>query len=62
MFVLDDQDQPRLRQVRTGVRDNGRLEVLAGLSEGERVVTNPSVLVGSERLNPLERTGEESNP
>ena len=62
VFVLDDQDQPRLRQVRTGVRDNGRLEVLAGLSEGERVVTNPSVLVGSERLNPLERTGEESNP
>lgn len=62
VFVLDDQDQPRLRQVRTGVRDNGRLEVLAGLSEGERVVTNPSVLVGSERLSPLERTGEESNP
>ncbi len=61
--MLDDQDQPRLRQVRTGgVRDNGRLEVLAGLSEGERVVTNPSVLVGSERLSPLERTGEESNP
>ncbi|GAB5478214.1 MAG: efflux RND transporter periplasmic adaptor subunit [Marinobacter nauticus] len=62
VFVLDDQDQPRLRQVRTGVRDNGRLEILAGLSEGERVVTNPSVLVGSERLNPLERTGEESSP
>ena len=62
VFVVDDQDQPRLRQVRTGVRDNGRLEILAGLSEGERVVTNPSVLVGSERLNPLERTGEESNP
>ncbi len=62
VFVLDDQDQPRLRQVRTGVRDNGRLEILAGLSEGERVVTNPSVLVGSERLNPLEKAGEESNP
>lgn len=62
VFVLDDQDQPRLRQVRTGARDNGRLEILAGLSEGERVVTNPSVLVGSERLDPLERTGEESNP
>lgn len=62
VFVLDDQDQPRLRQVRTGVRDNGRLEILAGLSEGERVVTNPSVLVGSERLNPLERTGKESSP
>lgn len=62
VFVLDEQDQPRLRQVRTGVRDNGRLEILAGLSEGERVVTNPSELVGSDRLNPVEDTVEESNP
>lgn len=62
VFVLDEQDQPRLRQVRTGVRDSGRLEILAGLSEGERVVTNPSELVGSDRLNPVEDTGEESNP
>lgn len=62
VFVLDEQDQPRLRQVRTGVRDNGRLEILAGLSEGERVVTNPSELVGSDRLNPVEETVEESNP
>ncbi|PXX92471.1 efflux transporter periplasmic adaptor subunit [Marinobacter vulgaris] len=51
VFVLDDQDRPRLRQVRAGVRDNGRLEILAGLSEGERVVVNPSELVGSDRLN-----------
>ena len=62
VFVLDEQDQPRLRQVRTGGRDNGRLEILAGLSEGERVVTNPSELVGSDRLNPVEGTVEESNP
>ncbi|MBL3823878.1 MULTISPECIES: efflux RND transporter periplasmic adaptor subunit [Marinobacter] len=62
VFVLDQQDQPRLRQVRTGVRQNGRLEILAGLSEGERVVTNPSELVGSDRLNPAEGAVEESNP
>jgi len=62
VFVLDQQYQPRLRQVRTGVRDNGRLEILAGLSEGERVVTNPSELVGSDRLNPAEGAVEESNP
>ncbi|MBE0485810.1 efflux RND transporter periplasmic adaptor subunit [Marinobacter sp.] len=51
VFVLDAQDQPRLRQVRVGSRDDDRLEILAGLSAGERVVANPSVLVGSERLN-----------
>ncbi|MGC8119837.1 efflux RND transporter periplasmic adaptor subunit [Marinobacter sp. VGCF2001] len=62
VFVLDQQGQPRLRQVRTGERNNGRLEILAGLSEGERVVTNPSELVGSDRLSPVEKTGEESNP
>ncbi|MGM0768045.1 MAG: efflux RND transporter periplasmic adaptor subunit [Pseudomonadota bacterium] len=62
VFVLDDQDRPRLRQVRTGVRDNGRLEILAGLSEGERVVTNPSGLVGSDRLGPVARPGTEANP
>jgi RND family efflux transporter MFP subunit len=62
VFVLDNQDQPRLRQVRTGMRDNGRLEILAGLSEGERVVSNPAELVGSDRLNPVEDSGEESNP
>ncbi|WP_236078952.1 efflux RND transporter periplasmic adaptor subunit [Marinobacter nauticus] len=62
VFVLDNQDQPRLRQVRTGMRDNGRLEILAGLSEDERVVSNPAELVGSDRLNPVEDSGEESNP
>lgn len=60
VFVLDDQDRPRLRQVRTGVRDNGRLEILAGLSEGERVVTDPAVLIGSDRLNPVNGSGEGS--
>lgn len=50
VFVLDGDGQPRLRQVRTGVRDNGRVEVMAGLDEGERVVSDPLPLVGSDRL------------
>ena len=50
VFVLDDQQQPRLRQIRTGVERNGRIEVLAGLDEGERIVSNPRILVGSDRL------------
>lgn len=62
VFVLDEQDRPRLRQVRTGMRDNGRLEILAGLSEGERVVTNPSELVGSDQLNPGAESGTEASP
>ncbi|NWN91938.1 efflux RND transporter periplasmic adaptor subunit [Marinobacter adhaerens] len=51
VFVLDDNGQPRLRQVRTGTHQDGRLEVLAGLNEGEKVVLYPGKLVGSERLN-----------
>ncbi|MDY6798809.1 MAG: efflux RND transporter periplasmic adaptor subunit [Pseudomonadota bacterium] len=50
VFVLDDQQQPRLRQIRTGVERNGRIEVLAGLDEGEKIVSNPRMLVGSDRL------------
>lgn len=63
VYVMDSNDRPRLRQVRAGVRDGERLEILAGLSEGERVVANPSVLVGSERLTlpeAAEPGGEES--
>jgi len=51
VFVLDDQGRPRLRQVRTGMQQEGRLEILAGLSEGEQVVVYPVELVGTDRLN-----------
>ncbi|WP_239985611.1 efflux RND transporter periplasmic adaptor subunit [Marinobacter salexigens] len=51
VFVLDDQGRPRLRQVRTGAEQDGRLEILAGLSEGEQVVVYPGELVGSDLLN-----------
>lgn len=61
VFVLDNQDRPRLRQVRPGVRDGSRLEILAGLSEGERVVTNPSELIGSDRLDIEAQSGTEVN-
>lgn len=49
VFVLDDRGQPRLRQVRTGVREGDRIEILAGLDEGEPVVSNPGELVGREQ-------------
>ncbi len=42
VFVLDDNNRPRLRQVRVGVSDQGRLEVLAGLGEGERILLDPN--------------------
>lgn len=50
VFVQNDAGQPRLRQVRVGQRDDDRLEILAGLSEGEQVVVNPGTLVGSPAL------------
>lgn len=37
VYVLDDNNQARLRQIRTGVTRNGQIEVLSGLSAGERV-------------------------
>jgi RND family efflux transporter MFP subunit len=42
VYVMDDKGQPRLRQVRLGeVTEKGEVEVLAGLTEGEHVATDP---------------------
>jgi RND family efflux transporter MFP subunit len=42
VYVLDEQDRPRLRQVRLGeAGDQTRIEVLAGLKPGERVALEP---------------------
>ena len=62
VFVVDDEGRPRLRQVRTGVRDGDRIEILAGLSEGETLVLDPGALVTGrlqEQQEPA-RSGEES--
>ncbi len=40
LYVLDAQGKPLLRQVRLGRRDGDRIEVLAGLREGERVAVD----------------------
>ena len=63
VFVVDEQGRPRLRQVRTGVRDGDRIEILAGLSEGEAVIRDPSVLArGSDGENrEPARAGKESD-
>ena len=44
VFVRDDQGEPRLRQVRVGVRENGRLEILAGLDDGDAVAARPNAV------------------
>jgi hypothetical protein len=42
VYVMDDKEQPRLRQVRLGeATENGEVEVLAGLTQGERVAADP---------------------
>lgn len=41
VFVVDAAGRARLRPISTGAADNDRMEVLAGLREGDVVVTNP---------------------
>ena len=41
VYVLDEKGRPLLRQVRLGRSMDGRIEVLAGVGAGERVVTDP---------------------
>lgn len=44
VFVRGGDGAPRLRQVRTGTREDGRIEILAGLDAGERVALDPEKL------------------
>ena len=41
VYVVDDEERARLRPISTGATDPDRTEVLAGLREGDSVVTNP---------------------
>ncbi len=41
VYVVDDEQQIRMRQVRVGSTFGHRTEILAGLREGERVAANP---------------------
>ena len=41
VYVVDDQGQVRMRQVRVGGTFDSRTEVLAGLRAGERVAADP---------------------
>ncbi len=56
VFVLDANDHPRLRQIRTGIRNGDHVEVLAGLKDGERIVARPVDLSGATELHPVEET------
>jgi len=50
VFVRDGSGRPRLRQVRIGVRESDRLEVLSGLSEGEEVALDPEAIFARSSL------------
>ncbi len=41
LYVLDSAGKPVLRQVRLGRPDGDQVEILSGLSAGERVATDP---------------------
>lgn len=49
VYVLDAGDRPLLRQVRLGRASGDRVEVLAGVAAGDRVVTDPQA---AARLSP----------
>jgi len=45
VFVLDGEGVARRRQVRTGLREGGRVEIVEGLEPGQRVITEGVVKV-----------------
>jgi Cu(I)/Ag(I) efflux system membrane fusion protein len=48
VFVAREEGRFEPRRIRTGLRRDDRVEVLEGLTEGERVVTTANFLVDSE--------------
>jgi RND family efflux transporter MFP subunit len=54
VFVVDDSSIARLRLVRTGKSFGDRVEVLTGLSDGERIVIDPvKAVTDGTRIEPL---------
>jgi RND family efflux transporter MFP subunit len=49
LYVLDPGGRPMLRQVRLGQAQNGLVEVLAGVSAGERVALDPQAAAKDRR-------------
>jgi RND family efflux transporter MFP subunit len=47
VFVLDEKGLAEYRMVRTGRTDNGQVEILSGLSAGDRVVTRNAAAVNN---------------
>ncbi len=50
VFVVDKSDRAHLRMVRLGEKHNGRVEILSGLTAGERIVTQPGGAVANGTL------------
>jgi hypothetical protein len=42
VYVMDAQNKPRLRQVRLGTSQGDQVEVLSGVSAGDKVVLEPA--------------------
>lgn len=53
--LVKNNDQLQLVKVRTGIRSDNEVEITQGLTEGQEVVTNPSVLPSPGPNNPLVR-------
>lgn len=41
VYLLNEQDEPRLCQVRIGYQADGQIEILSGLQEGDRIALDP---------------------
>lgn len=49
VYVMDASGQAHLRPVRRGLERDGQIEILGGLSAGERVATDPAAIAATQR-------------
>jgi multidrug efflux pump subunit AcrA (membrane-fusion protein) len=48
--IVDDKSHAQVVRVKTGTRKDGRVEILDGLSGGEKIIANPPELTANQAV------------
>jgi RND family efflux transporter MFP subunit len=53
VYTINNQSEASLQWIRLGKKDGSRYEVLSGLSEGDKVITNPDLVIDGKKVEVL---------
>jgi multidrug efflux pump subunit AcrA (membrane-fusion protein) len=53
VYTINNQSEASLQWIRLGKKDGSRYEVLSGLSEGDKVISNPDLVIDGKKVEVL---------